>query len=100
MGVIAKLSGTWKTILGGPATIAFLWILDLVTYYAGCRTCAWASAWTSYSWIQVVGFSMIAVGTLVYSGVGTSYYSLPESEESDLDSEGSESETVEATVDG
>jgi hypothetical protein len=65
--VIAHLSGTWKMVLGGPATIAALWAVDLTTFYAGCSECAWASPWTSSSWLQVVGVLAIALGTLGYS---------------------------------
>lgn len=65
--VIVTMSGTWMKILSGPARIAALWLTDLITYYAGCPACAWASPWTSFGWLQAVGFLLIAAGTFTYS---------------------------------
>jgi hypothetical protein len=66
--VIATMSGTWTMIISGPATIAALWLVDLLTFYVGCPTCAWASRWSSsFGGLQAVGFLLIAAGTFAYS---------------------------------
>merc|ERR1712039_470919 len=46
---------------------ALVWVVSLAVHYLWGTKCALGEAWTSYSFLQLLGFAMLAFGQLVYS---------------------------------
>lgn len=68
MSVTSQLSAVHRTMLEATRT-AFIWAVDLFVYYCVDSTINFGEAWMPYSWLQLVGFGLLIVGQMVYSGV-------------------------------
>ena len=67
MTVSKNLSSLHRTLIDSLRALV-VWGTQLVIFYASGST-AYGLAWTSYSWIQLVGFFLLVLGTLMYNEV-------------------------------
>lgn len=66
MQVCRKLSAVTRCLIDCMRT-AVVWGFQLGLYYGVSRE--YGNGWTSHSWLQLVGFGMLVLGTLIYNGV-------------------------------
>ena len=64
--VTYALSAVHRTMLEASRT-AVIWIVDLVIHYWICPTSSFGETWTSWSWLQLVGFGLLILGQSIYS---------------------------------
>jgi drug/metabolite transporter (DMT)-like permease len=67
MTVSKNLSSLHRTLIDSLRALV-VWGTQLVIYYTSGST-AYGLAWTSYSWIQMAGFFLLVLGTLMYNEV-------------------------------
>lgn len=70
MSVTSQLSAVHRTMLEASRT-AGIWAIDLFVHYFIDSKISFGEAWMPYSWLQMVGFVLLLLGQLVYSGVIT-----------------------------
>ena len=56
-----------RTVLETTRTL-FVWLLNLLLHYM-TKSMALGEPWTTYSWLQAVGFVVLVLGTLTYACV-------------------------------
>ena len=66
MLVTYALSAVHRTMLEASRT-AVIWMIDLVIHYWIYPSSSFGEAWTSWSWLQLVGFAFLILGQSVYS---------------------------------
>jgi len=66
MLVTYALSAVHRTMLEASRT-AVIWIVDLVIHYWICPSSSFGEVWTSWSWLQLLGFAFLILGQSVYS---------------------------------
>eukprot|EP00172_Hildenbrandia_rubra_P004145 Plantae.Rhodophyta-Hildenbrandia_rubra.ctg7829.p1 GENE.Plantae.Rhodophyta-Hildenbrandia_rubra.ctg7829~~Plantae.Rhodophyta-Hildenbrandia_rubra.ctg7829.p1 ORF type:complete len:299 (+),score=30.27 Plantae.Rhodophyta-Hildenbrandia_rubra.ctg7829:1504-2400(+) len=65
MIVTENLSAVHRVIIENLRTMC-VWFIDLVLYYLVTNK-GFGEAWTSFSFLQLVGFSFLVIGTMVYN---------------------------------
>ena len=66
MLVTYALSAVHRTMLEASRT-AVIWIVDLSIHYWICPSSTFGEVWTSWSWLQLLGFALLILGQSVYS---------------------------------
>eukprot|EP00727_Mastigamoeba_balamuthi_P013153 m51a1_g8460 hypothetical protein (420) ;mRNA; r:425930-427468 len=66
VNVTKYLSAVHRTIIDACRSI-FVWAWQLLTYY--CISERYGEKWTKYSGLQVAGFVLLIVGTVIYNGI-------------------------------
>jgi hypothetical protein len=66
MLVTYALSAVHRTMLEASRT-AVIWMVDLVIHYWICPSSSFGEVWTSWSWLQLLGFAFLILGQSVYS---------------------------------
>ncbi len=70
MVVIQELGAVYKTVLETARTL-FVWLVGLGLYYSSLGGGVVGESWHDYSGIQMVGFAVLVMGTVLY-GKGNS----------------------------
>lgn len=68
IAVTGALSATHRVLLDAVRT-AIIWSFGLVVHYCIDPTSSFGESWTSFSCIEVLGFSVLVLGQLVYGGL-------------------------------
>eukprot|EP00727_Mastigamoeba_balamuthi_P013151 m51a1_g8459 hypothetical protein (434) ;mRNA; r:423906-425546 len=66
INVTKHLSAVHRTIIDACRSI-FVWAWQLMTFY--CISERYGERWTRYSGLQVAGFVLLSVGTVIYNGI-------------------------------
>jgi len=66
LSVTKKLTAVHRTLIDALRTIC-VWAIDIFIYYVISET--YGEAWTKYSYVQLIGFVLLVIGTMVYNGV-------------------------------
>jgi drug/metabolite transporter (DMT)-like permease len=66
MLVTYALSAVHRTMLEASRT-AVIWLIDLVIHYYICPSSSFGETWSSWSWLQLLGFGILILGQSVYS---------------------------------
>jgi len=66
LSVTKKLTTVHRTLIDALRTIC-VWGMDLVIYYFIDKE--YGESWNDYSWVQLIGFGLLVLGTLTYNGV-------------------------------
>lgn len=61
-----KMSTVVRCLVDSCRTVT-VWVVNLILYYSGFE--AYGAAWTEYSWLTVIGFLILILGTLLYNEV-------------------------------
>lgn len=67
MVVTQQTSSVVRTIFEAVRT-AFIWIVNLLIFYAFAPNSVYGEQWTTYSWIQLAGFTLLTFASQMYSG--------------------------------
>ena len=68
MLVTYALSAVHRTMLEASRT-AVIWIVDLMIHYWISPSSTFGEVWTSWSWLQLLGFALLILGQSVYSEI-------------------------------
>jgi drug/metabolite transporter (DMT)-like permease len=66
LSVAKRLTTVHRTLIDSSRTI-FVWGLDLIIYYAGATQ--FGESWNHWSWLELLGFIVLLLGTLIYNRV-------------------------------
>lgn len=66
MLVTYALSAVHRTMLEASRT-AVIWVIDLAIHYWICPSSSFGESWSSWSWLQLLGFAVLILGQSVYS---------------------------------
>lgn len=64
--VTKRISAVTRCLVGSSATMV-VWLISLCLYYGGNE--AWGTPWSPHSWIQVIGFFLLFLGTVLYNAI-------------------------------
>ena len=83
MKVSKHLSSVHRTLIDSSRSVV-VWIVQLGFWYIG-NSALYGTPWTDNSWLQLIGFAILVLGTLVYNEVISVYRtSQPEDVQSEL----------------
>lgn len=55
-----------RTLIDSLRTI-LVWVIDIIIFYLSKGS--FGESWNAYSYVQLIGFSLLVIGTIVYNGV-------------------------------
>lgn len=64
--VTKRISAVTRCLVGSSATMV-VWVISLGLFYSGHE--AYGTPWTPHSWIQLIGFFMLFLGTVLYNAI-------------------------------
>lgn len=67
MVVTQQTSSVVRTIFEAVRT-AFIWIVNLLIFYVFVPNSVYGESWTTYSWLQLAGFTMLVFASQCYNG--------------------------------
>lgn len=68
IAVTGALSATHRMMMDASRT-SVIWVYGLTVHYRYDPTSPYGEAWTSYSWLQLVGFFILVVGQAIYGQI-------------------------------
>lgn len=66
LSVTKYMTCVHRTLIDACRTVV-VWTVDLFVHYAVASE--YGEAWTKYSFIQVAGFALLVLGTILYNGI-------------------------------
>jgi len=68
IAVTGALSATHRMMMDASRT-SVIWVFGLTVHYRFNPNSPYGEAWTSYSWLQLVGFAILVVGQAIYGQI-------------------------------
>ena len=63
-----RLSAVVRTLIDALRTLS-VWLVEIIIFYGIAPDSGYGEGWHQYSWLQVIGFALLVLGTLIYNSI-------------------------------